>query len=191
VADYARSGQPGRAPNGQAAADFDCCECLAGFAAPAVVQRLDLAGINSVLLLGWGVAAYRSALAQRWPNLLVEAANPLLSADPLPVPKADAYGAVVLSGLIARSAREEEQALEFSAASLPSGGLLVLHDAFLPAGPLPAEVVLGALGRRLTCRPGGSWPVERLRAALESRRFRDIRAEYLAGGTVMVTARKA
>ena len=146
VAAYARSGQSGQAPRGQEASDFDCCECLAGFSAPAVVKRLDLAEMSPVLLLGWGGTAYRTAFAQRWPDLALEIRNPMMASDPLPALRADVYRAVVLSGLIARSVQEEEQALDDSASALKDDGLLVLHDAFLPTGPLPPEVVLGALG---------------------------------------------
>ena len=91
---------------------------------------------------------------------------------------------------MARSACEEERALEMSAAALKDDGVLVLHDAFLPTGTLPPEVVLGALGRHLTCRPSGNWSIDRLRAALETLGLRAVRAEYLPGGTVIVTARK-
>ena len=96
----------------------------------------------------------------------------------------------MLSGLVARSAQEEDLILEASVAALQDDGVLVLHDAFLPTGLLPPEVVLGALGRHLTCRPGDNWSIERLRAALETLGLRDVRAEYLPGGTVIVTARK-
>ena len=117
--------------------------------------------------------------------------NPLLAPDPLPTPEAGSYGAVVLSGLVARSAREEESILEACAAALKDDGVFVLHDAFLPAGRLPPEVVLGALGRHLTCRPRGNWSVGQLREALESLGLRDVRAEHLPAGTVVVTARKS
>ena len=91
---------------------------------------------------------------------------------------------------VARTAQEEEPILQASAAALQDDGVLVLHDAFLPTGVLPPEVVLGALGRHLTCRPSGNWSIERLRTALEILGLRDVRAEYLPGGTVIVTARK-
>ncbi len=190
VAAYAYTGEPGQVPSGQEASDFDCCECLAGFSAPAVVKKLDLAEKSPVLLLGWGGEAYRAALARRWPDLALEIRNPLVGSDPLSVPQANTYGAIVLSGLVARWAREEERVLEMSAAALQDDGVLILHDAFLPSGVLPPEVVLGALGRHLTCRPGGSWSIDRLRAALETLGLRDVHAEYLPGGTVIVTARK-
>ncbi len=190
VAAYARSGQPGQVPSGKDASDFDCCECLAGFSAPAVVKRLDLAEKSPVLLLGWGGGAYRAALARRWPDLALEIRNPLVGSDPLAAPPVNTYGAVVLSGLVARSAQEEEVILRVSAAALQDDGVLALHDAFLPTGVLPPEVVLGALGRHLTCRPSGNWSIERLSTALGTLGLRDVRAEYLPGGTVIATARK-
>ncbi|MFZ0962146.1 MAG: uroporphyrinogen-III C-methyltransferase [Terriglobia bacterium] len=190
VAAYARSGRPGDVSSGQEAFDFDCCECLAGFSAPAVVNRLDLAEKSPVLLLGWGGDAYRAALARRWPDLALEIKNPLVGHAPQPPPQANTYGAVVLSGLVARSAQEEDRTLEVSAAALQDDGVLVLHDAFLPNGVLPPQVVLGALGRHLTCRPSGNWSIDRLRAALETLGLRDVCAEYLPAGTVIVKARK-
>ena len=190
VAAYARSGQPGQVPSGKDASDFDCCECLAGFSAPTVVRRLHLAENSPVLLLGWGGEFYRAAMIRQWPDLALEIRNPLMDSDPLPTVQAGTYGTVVLSGLVARSAQEEELILQASATALKDDGVLVLHDAFLPTGALPPEVVLGALGRHLTCRPSGNWSVERLRAALETLGLHDVRAEYLPGGTVIVTARK-
>ena len=154
------------------------------------MKRLDLADKRPVLLLGWGGEVYRAALARRWPDLALEIRNPLLGSGPLAAPPANTYGAVILSGLVASSAQEEELILETSAAALRADGVLVLHDTFLPNGSLPPEVVLGALGRHLTCRPTDNWSVEKLRAALETLGLRNVRTEYLAGGTMIVTARK-
>ncbi len=154
------------------------------------MKRLDLAEKSPVLLLGWGGEAYRTALTRRWPDLALEIRNPLLGPSPLTVPQANSYGSIILSGLVARSAEEEDLILRASAAALQDDGVLVLHDAFLPTGLLPPEVVLGALGRHLTCRPGDNWSIERLRSVLETLALRDVGAEYLPSGTVIVTARK-
>jgi len=189
VAAYARSGQRSQVPSGQEASDFDCCECLAGFSAPAVVKRLSLTEKAPVLLLGWGGEAYRAALAQRWPNPDLEVRNPLRASGPLPAPRANSYGVIILSGLVARSAQEEDLILKASAVALQDDGVLVLHDAFLPTGLLPPEVVLGSLGRHLTCRPGDNWSIKQLRGVLERLGLGDVRAEYLPSGTVIVTAR--
>ena len=81
--------------------------------------------------------------------------------------------------------------LETSAAALQENGVLVVHDAFRPGGLLPPEVVLGSLGRHLTCRSGDNWSIERLGAALEALGIRKMRTEYLPTGTVIVTAQKA
>ncbi len=189
VGAYARSGQRSQVPSGQEASDFDCCECLAGFSAPAVVKRLDLSKKSPVLLLGWGGEAYRAALTQRWPDLDLEVRNPVLGSGLLPV-QPNSYGSVILSGSVARSAQEEDLILEASVAALQDDGVLVLHDVFLPTGLLPPEVVLGALGRHLTCRSGDNWSIERLRATLETLGLRDVRAETLPGGTAIVTAQK-
>ncbi len=191
VAAYARSGHRSQVSSGKEASDFDCCECLAVFSAPAVAQRLDLADKSPALFLGWGGEAYHEALTRRWPGLALEVRNPLLGSNPSPGLQADGYGAVILSGLVARSAEEEELILQTSATALRDDGVLVLHDAFLPAGLLPPEVVLGALGRHLTCRPGDNWSVERLGTALESLGLHQMRAECLPSGTMIVTARKS
>ncbi len=190
VAAYARNGQAGLGLPAEGTSDFDCCECLAAFSAPLVAKRIDLAGKSPVLLLGWGGDAYRRALAQRWPDLVLEVRNSLADSRPMRDPQSDTFGAVLLSGMIARSEQEEKRILEVSAAALKNGGVLALHDAFLPNGALPPEVVLGALGRHLTCRPAGNWSVDHLRTELESLGLRDVRPEYLPGGTVIVTARK-
>ena len=190
VAAYARSGQRSQMTSGQEVSDFDYCEWLAGFSAPTVVKRLGLAEKSPVLLLGWGGEAYRAALTRRWPDLVLEVRNPLLIPHPLPPPQAHSYGAIILSGQVARSAQQEGLILETSAAALQNNGVLILHDAFLPTGLLPPEVILGALGRHLTCRPGDNWSIARLRATLETLGLRDVREEYLPSGTVLVTARK-
>jgi len=191
VAAYARSGQPGPVPVAGESSQLECCECLATFSAPAVVKRLDLAEKSPVLLLGWGADAYRSAVAECWPGVVVESRNPMAHSDARSEPVANKYGAVLLSGLVASSPAAERLILESSVASLKDDGVLILHDAFLPSGALPPEVVLGALARRLTCRPGGNWSIEHLHELLGSLGLDSVRSEYLPGGTVLVIARKA
>jgi len=154
------------------------------------VKKLDLADKGPVLLLGWGGDAYRNELARRWPDLALEIRNPLVGSDPLPASQDNEYGAVMLSGLIARSAAEEERTFQASVATLKGGGLLLLHDAILPSGANPPEVALGMLGRHLTCRPCGSRSVNSLRTTLESLGLRDMRVEYVPGGTLLITALK-
>ena len=52
--------------------------------------------------------------------------------------------------------------------STPGQSLSLLYSTLgLPTGALPPEVVLGALGRHLTCRPSGNWSMDRLETALE------------------------
>ena len=174
-------------------------EALARFAAPAVAERLDLAGQGPVLLIGYGGASYREAVAARWPEIEFAAVNPFGSGRiPLSLlaelqPGGKPCGTVVLSGLLASAnVGEVQQVLERTAGRLRAGGLLVLHDNFLPGGALPPpEVVLGSLGRRM--RRGGcrTWSAERLETALSALGFQNIESTALPAGTLLVTARRA
>ena len=174
------------------------CEALARFAAPAVAEKLDLGGRDPVLVVGYGGEQYREAIRQRWPTLSVATANPFehrgvpLSLQPGLAAGEASFGAVILSGLLGSANRGEvQQFLELSSRRLRRGGLLALHDSFLPGGALPPpEVVLGALGRRM--RRGGcrTWSIGRLQAALEELGFDKIKWQSLHAGTVLVTARR-
>ena len=176
-----------------------CCEALARFAAPSVADKLDLGGKGPVLVVGYGGQEYKEAIARRWPQLSVTAVNPFRNPGVPPALQPglgqaeDSFGAVVLSGLLGSANRGEvQQFLELAAGRLRPGGLLALHDSFLPGGVLPPpEVVLGALGRRM--RRGGcrTWSIDRLRRALEALGFDRIEWQNLHAGTVLVTARRA
>jgi uroporphyrin-III C-methyltransferase len=198
VARYARQGCPEFLPAADEALLQAACEELARFAAPAVADKLDLAGRGPVLLVGWGGDAYREALGRRWPRLPITAWNPFLStrrAPPLlawPSGQSE-LGTILLSGLLASSNRGEvEQMLRAAAARLRPDGLLVLHDAFLPGGALPPpEVILGALGRRMARGGCRSWPVGRLERTLERLGFAEIRTQPMAAGTILVTAERS
>ncbi len=175
------------------------CEALARFAAPAVADKLDLGGKDPALIVGYGGERYREAIGRRWPKLSVTAVNPFrnpgvpLSLQPGLAAAPGSFGAVILSGLLGSSNRGEvQQFLEWSARWLRPGGLLALHDSFLPGGVLPPpEVVLGALGRRM--RRGGcrTWSIDRLRSALAPLGFDTIKWQNLHAGTVLVTARRS
>ena len=169
------------------------CQASAGFAAPAAVEKLDLGSRAPVLLIGWGEEQYRKALHERWPSLGFQAVNPFSIPSPeLPGMGMEAYGTVILSGLLASCNRGQvEQVLEAAVARLARPGLLVLTDAFLPAGLLPApEVVLGALGRRIARGGCRSWSVERLQGTLGELGLSDVRVRSLPGGNILVTAEK-
>ena len=199
VARYAREGCRDFIPNSEGQIYHAACESLARFAAPAVVERLNLGEQDAVLLLGWGAQAYRDAVARRWPQLSFTARNPFTGPERLRKPfsplraREGPYGAILLSGVLASANRGEVQALlEAAASRLKPDGLLVLHDAFLPASALPPpEVILGGLGRRI--RRGGcrTWSVARLEESLRGLGFTAVRCEALPAGTTLVTATKA
>jgi len=177
----------------------ESCEALARFAAPLVAEKLDLGAKGPVLVVGYGGAHYREAITARWPELLVTVTNPFrnpgvpLALQPGLAGGEGAYGAIILSGLLGSANRGEVQRfLELAAGRLSPGGLLALHDTFLPGGALPPpEVVLGALGRRM--RRGGcrTWSIDRLTATLESLGFDTIEWQNLHAGTVLVTAQRS
>ncbi len=54
------------------------CENFARFAAPFVLDRVDLSRHSPVLIAGWGCQAYHKAVISRWPHLTVDARNPFL-----------------------------------------------------------------------------------------------------------------
>jgi uroporphyrin-III C-methyltransferase len=199
LARYAREGSRDFIPTSDEMRYQEACESVARFAAPAVVEKLDLGGHGPVLLIGWGGDAYREAVALRWPQVVFTALNPFVGRDrslkllnPLP-PGRDCYETIVLSGLLSSANRGEvQQILEAGASRLKETGILVLHDAFLPAAVLPPpEVVLGTLARRISRGGCRSWSISRLREALQALGFGSVRAEPLPAGTVLVTAKRS
>jgi uroporphyrin-III C-methyltransferase len=174
------------------------CEASASFAAPAAAEKVDLGARGSVLLIGWGGEQYRTALAGRWPALAFRAVNPFAGqgrgldlVDALGL-GGQTYGTVIISGLLASSSRGQVQKiLEAAVAHLAQQGLLVLSDSFLPASLLPPpEVVLGALGRRITRGGCRTWSIDRLQQALSLLGLRESQILALPGGNTLVTAEK-
>jgi uroporphyrin-III C-methyltransferase len=189
LARYALTGQPGEiTPAGDPELHRDSCECLARYAAPAAVDKLPLSGRGSLLLVGWGEQAYRDAISQRHPGLEFDARNPFLGGQ---LPEGErTYGIVLLSGLLAsRAGGQVDEMLRAAASRLADGGMLALHDTFLPAGGLPPpEVVLGALGRRLDRGGCRNWSIGRLHDALAALGFNSIHSTALPAGSTLVTA---
>lgn len=202
LGEYARAGCQDFLPSAKESAQDATCEALARFAAPAVTDKLDLGARSPIRLLGWGGQAYAAAISARWPNLEFSSHNPfagprLTPGNPFPAggPAGvidGSCGAVILSGLLASCSRGEVQmALESVAAVLAPGGLVVLHDAFLPISVLPpVEVSLGTLARHVTRGGCRTWSVPRLKDALGALGFVSVTSEALPAGTVMVTAQK-
>jgi len=198
LASYAREGCRDSIPDALEEEHEESCEALAKFAAPSVAEGVDLGETERVLLIGYGGESYREAIAKRWPELEFRSVNPFPgNRGPMPLrpdvlPDGGPRGAVILSGLLASAnPGEVQKILEAAASGLSGGGLLALHDSFLPGGALPPpEVVLGSLGRRI--RRGGcrTWTLERLGAALRELGFERIESAPLQAGTALVTARK-
>jgi len=172
------------------------CECLARYAAPHVLDKLDLAPHGPALLIGWGGGFYRELVSRRWPDLALDVRNPFAAdgrGDPAQTigNGGASYGAVLFSGLLAGCDREQfGPALESAARVLKAGGLLVLHDTFVCSeAPPPPEVLLFALGRHVMRGGSRNWSIARLEAELRSLGFQLLSTEPIPGGTQLVTAR--
>jgi len=195
VGRYMLNGREDDEPQEIRALHRSACECLARYAAPFVLDRLDLATRSPVLLVGWGEAVYRELTSRRWPQTVLQARNPFggegTGADADAVSPGDGpYGAVLLSGLLRCCNRGQfRPILERAAHSLQRGGLLVCHDAYLCSeSPSPPEVVLSAFGRHVTRGGCHNWPVARLRAELDSLGLEVLETTHIPGGTQLVTA---
>jgi len=198
VARYARTGPPADAVagNGCDEAGQLGAEALARFTAPAVVERLDLGARGPVLHVGWGGAAYADVIARRWPRLAFTTCNPFVEADRSAALEAATgggpFGSVLISGLLA-SCRPGEVAdlLATTSAALGDGGLLAVHDAFLPGTVLPPpDLVLGALARHAARGGCRTWTAGRLTDALRGLGYATVRAEPLVAGTLLVSAER-
>ena len=193
---YVLNGRQNGAPPEFEALHRQSCECLARYAAPLVLDKLDMAGRAPVLLVGWGGEAYRELAHQRWPNLDIQVRNPFQAEHPAEAskwvtPGEGPYGMVLLSGLLDCCERDQYRpTLERVAGALRPDGMLVLHDSFLASEPpLPPEVVLPAFRRHVIQGGSRNWTVTRLRGELDSLGLRMVDAEPILGGTQLVTAR--
>jgi len=161
---FVTSGEKTMRPN-HAALDYHARESMARYAAPAVLDRVDLGDRENVLIAGWGGAIYSELIADRWPQVHVSTVNPALG-EALPEQKFDA---VIISGLLGSAPREECERVVCQAASqLNSSGLLMVQDDLLSVGASVApEVALARLARRITNGNNAEWSVERVSALLE------------------------
>ncbi len=160
---FATTGQKTRRPD-HAALHYHACEALARYAAPAVLDRLDLSARQTVLLAGWGADAYAGLIASRWPHVRLTGVNPALG-EALP---AERFDAVIISGLLGSATREEcEAVVSRAAGQLNPGGVLIVQDDLLSVGASVApEVALARLARRVTNGNSAEWSVERVSALL-------------------------
>ncbi len=172
----------------------EACECLARYAAPRVLDRLELPGAGRMLIAGWGGEGYRALLGERWPDLSLEIRNPFLQgldADPaagLPQ-NGTRHGAILLSGVLACCGRHQfRPVLDRARRLLAAGGTLVLHDAFLSEAPAPPEVTLTAFKRHVLNGGSRNWPLARLRAELAELGMQIVHEELMPGGMHLVTA---
>jgi uroporphyrin-III C-methyltransferase len=175
------------------------CECLARYAVPFVVEKLDLAGLPSGspgLFVGWGSGPFRELAAERWREIVWETQNPFdgpAAHEPAAAIGANGrrYRAIVLSGLLACCDPQQfGPILMASAQMLESGGLLIVHDSLLASGTLPApEAVLSAFGRHVTLGGCRNWSQARLESELEAAGLRVVQHDPIPGGTHLIAAR--
>lgn len=176
----------------------EACECAARYAAPFVVDRIELAPASRVLLVGWGGDVYGGLLRAHRPRLDFEARNPFgagAAVDPAAALTDGSlgYDAVILSSLLPCCEREQYRpALERAAALLRPNGTLVLHDSFLSSDLPPApEVALAALRRHVVHGGSRNWSLARVRTELESLGLTVRVTEALPGASYLVTASPA
>jgi len=195
VGRYLLNGRENGAPEEARELGRQSCECLARYAAPFVLDKLDLAAHSPALLIGWGGSFYRDLVAQRWPDVTLEVRSPLDGdgdGDPAKLigNGGRRYGAVLLSGVRASCQRGQYgPALQSAARVLHPGGLLILHDAFVSTDSTPApEVLLSAFGRHVLRGGSRSWSIARLEAECGALGWRVLHREAIPGGTQLVTA---
>jgi hypothetical protein len=183
---FATTGRKTLRPD-HAALHYHACESLARYAAPVVLDRVDLGRCESVLVAGWGAATYSELIAARWPQVEVTGVNPALG-EALP---AQSYEAVIISGLLGSASREEcEDIVCRAAGQLKAGGMLMLQDDLLSVGATVApEVALARLARRVTNGNNAEWSVERVSALLEKSGL-EAGAEPLAGAGMLIKSKK-
>lgn len=193
---YVLNGREDCVPREAEALHQQSCECLARYAAPHVLNRLDLSACSRALLIGWGGTAYRTLASSRWPDLTIDVCNPFAPEHPPDpanaiAPRENGYGAVLLSGLLPCCDRDQYRpTLQRAARVLKSGGVLVLHDSFFCSETLPPpEVVLSAFRRHVVRGGCRNWPLARIRSELDSLGLRILQADPIPGGTQLVTAK--
>jgi uroporphyrin-III C-methyltransferase len=184
---FATTGQKTLRPD-HAALHYHACEALARYAAPAVLDRIDLSARQTVLLAGWGADAYAGLIASRWPQVRLTGVNPALGE---PLPRAS-FDAVIISGLLGSATREEcEEVVSRAACQLNPGGVLIVQDDLLSVGASVApEVALARLARRVTNGNSAEWSVERVSALLEKAGLR-ADSNPLAGAGMLIISESA
>lgn len=137
-------------------------DCRGAYLGPALASRLDLAAHTRLLDIGGGSGIYACAIAARHPHLHATVLDQapvdriartlvaergfagrvdVVAANFLDTPLPSGYDVHLFSNVLHDwDVQEVEHLLAASHASLPPGGLLVIHDAFINAekdGPIP------------------------------------------------------
>lgn len=191
---YVLDGRENGMPPGFDVLQRQSAECLARYAAPFVVSKLDLTGARRALVVGWAGERYRDLAQQRWPELSVEIRNPFSQESSGPAAAFHGngahYEAVLLSGLLASCDRNQfRPTLERAAAALTRHGILVVHDSLLQSETLsPPDVMLSALKRHVLQGGSRNWSLARLQAELASLGLEVLQSEAIPGGTQLVKA---
>jgi uroporphyrin-III C-methyltransferase len=167
----------------------EAAECLAAAVASRVVSDFTAPPPAPVLVVGFGYAAYGTAIAQRWPEIAVHGWNPV-SADPVIAPRVE-FGTVIVSGLLEWCGTAEIQFL-LSQVHLRPDGILLFQDALLPIGIQPTpQSALRALARQVADGNAHNWSLERLAASLQRAGFECVESRPLLGEGALVRARRA
>ena len=183
---FATTGRKTLRPD-HAALHYHACESLARYAAPVVLDRIDLGGCASVLIAGWGAATYAELIAARWPQVELPASIPRW----VRLCRHKRFEAVIISGLLGSASREEcEDVVCRAANQLKPGGMLMLQDDLLSVGASVApEVALASLARRVTNGNNAEWSVERVSALLEKSGL-EAGSDPLAGAGMLIKSKK-
>ncbi len=188
LAEFAKWGKQHGRPSRNRELRMQMAECLAAFAAPAVLDHLAAAPAAPVLVIGWGHRAYQECAAQRWPGLRIAGWNPF-AAGPEP-PPATEYGTVILSGVLEWCGAAELESV-LARVQLRAGGLLLCQDTLLPIGMQPPpDVALRILALQVANGDLHSWSVDRLSVCLQRLGFITAESQpVLAGGALLIAHR--
>jgi uroporphyrin-III C-methyltransferase len=188
LSDFARHGRQTGFVSRNAELRAQAAECIAAISAAAVVNGLGAPLAGPLLVVGWGYAAYRKAIAQRWPELVVHGWNPF-SHEHAGVTGME-YGTVILSGVLEWCGTTEMRTILAQIEIMP-GGVLLCQDSLFPVGMQPSpEVALSALARQVADGAAHTWSLERLVAALQRSGFAVADSATILGRGVLVRARR-
>ncbi len=188
LAAFAKHGKQHGHPARNGELRMQMAECLAAFAAPAVVDHFSEPAPAPVLVIGWGHRAYHECANQRWPGLKVDGWNPFGN-DPQ-APPATEYGTIILSGVLEWCGAAELESV-LARVQLRAGGVLLCQDTLLPIGMQPPpDVALRILALQVANGDLHSWSVDRLAGSLQRLGFITAESQpVLAGGALLIAHR--